>query len=516
MSNVNRNTCPKCGVKLKPTYMKQNCPKCGVNLLYYKMDERLAADVEKAKRETDAVKKFLFILKNSSVVSPLLIIRLILFFTPLASMCLPMYWAGHKKVSLISLIMGIINRGFDIGAMLDDISFFFAFLSMILVIVLSLAVIISSLFSCTKNGFKRNIVFSLVNTLGLAVTGGLVCIFGGELEAGYYVTFAIYGAEIILHFLCAKTKTNKRKKADSIVFVLAVIMLAASIVMPTSEKVISYNPIIPIEHSTVNIVTFNTAGPWGTSFDDTDPDDRCTRFAEYMRHVNPDSIGTQEINSLWIESLEELLPNYEAYGVKRGGDSEENNSEMNAVIWNADKYDAIETDTFWLTETPEKEGKYTYIDENGEQQEAGCNRICSYAVLENKETKQRYIHMNTHLDNAAPQARDFGAELIVNKAEDLKKKYGDHINIVLTGDFNTSYEDENEKAYDIITSVFKDTTDRAKTKATFQNFGYTRNGDKPIDFIFYLNGSSSNYQILDSIPHGYVSDHFGVYAELSF
>lgn len=516
MRKNNKNTCPKCGIKLKPTYMKQNCPSCGVNLLYYKMDERLAADVEQAKRETDAVKKLLLTLKNSSVASPLLIVRLVLFFTPLASMCLPMYWAGHKKVSLISLIMGIINRGFDLGAMLDDTSFFFAFLSMVLVIVLSLAVIINSLFSCTKNGFKRNIIFSLINTLALAVTGGLVCVFGGEPEAGYYVTFAIYGAEIIMHLACAKTKTKKRKKADIVAVVLAAVMLTMSIVMPTSEKIVSYNPIIPVEHATVNVVTFNTAAPWGTSFDDTDSEDRCTRFAEYMRHVNPDSIGTQEMNAAWLENLKTLLPNYEAYGVKRGGDSDENNSEMNAVLWNAQLYSAIEKETFWLSETPEKESKYTYLDENGEQQEAGCNRVCSYVVLENKKTKQRYIHMNTHLDNASPQARNFGASVILDRVQALQKTYGDRVNIILTGDMNVSYDDENEQVYDIIASVFKDATDREHTKATFQNFGYTRNGDKPIDFIFYLNGTASNYTVLDSIPHGYVSDHFGVYTELSF
>lgn len=48
------NRCPKCGRKLSPLYMKQTCPDCGVNLLYYGIEERLAADAEKAQKEVDS------------------------------------------------------------------------------------------------------------------------------------------------------------------------------------------------------------------------------------------------------------------------------------------------------------------------------------------------------------------------------------------------------------------------------------------------------------------------------
>lgn len=47
------NKCPKCGKKLSFFYMKQNCPECGANLLYYGIEERLAADAEKAQKEVD-------------------------------------------------------------------------------------------------------------------------------------------------------------------------------------------------------------------------------------------------------------------------------------------------------------------------------------------------------------------------------------------------------------------------------------------------------------------------------
>lgn len=511
MSKNNKSCCPKCGVRLKPTYMKQTCPNCGVNLLYYKMDERLEADAAKAAKETAAVKHFLLTLKNSSIASPWLIIRLILFFTPLASMCLPMYWAGHKNVSLISFIMSIINHGFDIGAMAQDKSYLFAVLAVIMIIVLSLAEIINSLFSCTKRGVRRNIIFSLVNTAVFGVLSILVCAYGGYVKAGFFVTMVIYALEFVLHFVTAKPRTKKRRTASVLSVVLCLILVIVSIIIPKPEKLYDYDAWHSSD-SDITVVSFNVASAFGTSFEDTDSMDRCERFADYMKIVNPDSIGTQEINSYWIDELKEIMPEYDSYAVKRGGDSEEKNSEMNAVFWLRDKYTAVETNTFWLSETPDEESIYTYVDENGEEQTAGCYRICSYAVLQNTETGDIYIHMNTHLDNSSEQAANFGAAVILNKMEELKGQYGKDVHIVLTGDFN---ETDDGEAYQSVAAVLSDCTDESRQQATYQEWGYRNTGDMPIDFIF-TSGKGNDYTVLNDLSLGYVSDHYGIYSGINF
>lgn len=184
------NTCPKCGKKISPFYMKENCPYCNVNLLYYNLEDNLKADAAQAQKEVDAVNRFLGILKASSIASPVLIVRLVLFFTPLASMCLPMY----NGVSLIGLIMGLVNSSMEIGDVLMPL------ISMALVVVLSLAVILSSLFSATKTGLLRNMIFSGINTVVFVVLGVII----GGLGAGWFVTLAIYILEIIMHILCNK------------------------------------------------------------------------------------------------------------------------------------------------------------------------------------------------------------------------------------------------------------------------------------------------------------------------
>lgn len=191
------NLCPKCGKKISAFYLKEKCPHCNVNLLYYNLEDNLKADALQAQKEVDAVNHFLGILRSSSVASPLLIVRLVLFFTPLASMCLPMY----GDVSLISLIMGLINSEIQIGDVILPL------VSMAFVIVLSLAVIISSLFSVTKTGFLRNMIFSVVNTAVFVVLGLII----GGAGIGWYITLVIYLVEIVMHILCEK---QIRKKVD--------------------------------------------------------------------------------------------------------------------------------------------------------------------------------------------------------------------------------------------------------------------------------------------------------------
>lgn len=188
---MKNNTCPKCGKKLSPFYMKANCPYCNVSLLYYNMEENLKADAAQAQKEVDAVNHFLGILKSSSVASPILIVRLVLFFTPLASMCLPMY----DGISLVSLIVGLVKGSAQVSDVLMPL------VSMALVVVLSLAVIISSLFSSTKTGFLRNMIFSGINTIVFVVLGAVI----GGMGIGWYVTLAIYISEIIMHIICNKT-----------------------------------------------------------------------------------------------------------------------------------------------------------------------------------------------------------------------------------------------------------------------------------------------------------------------
>lgn len=264
------------------------------------------------------------------------------------------------------------------------------------------------------------------------------------------------------------------------------------------------------ETDDVRTVTFNVASVFGNRFDDTDSMTRCARFAAYMNQCKPDLIGTQEMNIYWYKALQTTLPDYDAYGVQRGGDATDWNSEMNPVFWNKTKYTALEKNTFWLSETPNKASCYTYTDENGQPGQAGCYRICSYVVLQDHTTGKRLLFLNTHLDNTSQQAADFGAEVIIEHLTALQAKYGKEAGVVLTGDFNETQEDE---AYRRIAARLQDCTDPGKKTTTYQEWGYCDTGSEPIDFIF-TSGTGSDYTVLNDLSGGYVSDHYGVYANI--
>ncbi len=127
---------------------------------------------------------------------------------------------------------------------------------------------------------------------------------------------------------------NKIKKILS-VFISA-ILISTVLTACTSEKG-GYSTIDKANTDSVTTISFNCAAPWGNVLKGTGSGTRVKKFADYMNTVKPDTIGTQEMNSKWLSKLETLMSDYESYGVKRGGDDNENKSEMNAVFWLKDK-----------------------------------------------------------------------------------------------------------------------------------------------------------------------------------
>lgn len=199
------SNCPKCNEKLSPFYMKQNCPKCGTNLVYYDLDNRLKADHEKAMKEQEAVDRVLNNIKTSAFGGGLQITRFVLMFSPLAWMCLPMFKTNDGgNVTLISVIMGIINGGFDFG----NPSYLFPFITMVCIILFSLLVIISSLFSIGKKALKRNISFSSVNMVVLLIVSTMSIKYSATLDIGLFIVVATYLLKFVLHKLVDK-KLNK-------------------------------------------------------------------------------------------------------------------------------------------------------------------------------------------------------------------------------------------------------------------------------------------------------------------
>ena len=89
-------------------------------------------------------------LKNSTMQTPWHILRQLALLAPLGTLCLPMFYAGHKNVSLITIILCLSNHGADLRPMITDKGYGFAVAAVFCALVLGIAELICSLFTAAK------------------------------------------------------------------------------------------------------------------------------------------------------------------------------------------------------------------------------------------------------------------------------------------------------------------------------------------------------------------------------
>lgn len=194
------NKCPKCGAKLSPFYLKPNCPSCGVNIVQYGFDERLESDKIRAEKEWEQFDSFLNGLKMSSIGSPIAIVRLISFFLPIVALLIPVYKVNGAGINLISIIKSIIS---DSSSVFQNKAMLLCFISFAAVILTSLVCAIISLFSYTKNGYKRNIILSGIQICTFIALSTAAVINGASIFAG---TAAVILLQILTLYLHKKYK----------------------------------------------------------------------------------------------------------------------------------------------------------------------------------------------------------------------------------------------------------------------------------------------------------------------
>lgn len=228
---------------------------------------------------------------------------------------------------------------------------------------------------------------------------------------------------------------------------------------------------------------------------------RAPLMVAQLKELDADSMGFQEANLRWMLYLEEHLDEYDYVGVARSDGNVL--GECSPVFYKKDKYKAVDSGTFWLSKTPEKAGSKDWGSQNV--------RICSWVLLENKETGERYAHFNTHLDHISSLARENQMKVLLAKIDEFKGKYP----IVLTGDFNDTNESE---MYKEATAVLNDSRLLApvtEDKITFHDYGERAS---LIDFMFVSDEVTPLvYHVIDDkINDVYLSDHYGIYVDMKF
>ena len=226
---------------------------------------------------------------------------------------------------------------------------------------------------------------------------------------------------------------------------------------------------------------------------------------EVIKQYAPDSFGVQECTPRWKRILAYNLDGkYACVGAAR--DYYGPFTEYSSIYYLKDKYNVIDSGTFWLSETPEKRWTKSF--------DSACFRVASWALLENKETGERYTHINTHLDHVLESTRESQMKVLI----ECVNKVANGSPIVMTGDFN-AYED-NSLVYNVACESFNDSKKVAKTSdtgRTFTSYGTKEeDGTGAIDFIFTSpEVKVDTYKIIrNTVQDIYPSDHYPIVADI--
>lgn len=238
---------------------------------------------------------------------------------------------------------------------------------------------------------------------------------------------------------------------------------------------------------------------------------RKERVANLIQFNKADVFGLQEALHHQLTWLDEHLPEYDWVGVGRTDGKLE--GEFSPIFYNTQHMEKLESDTFWLSPTPDKPSKGW---------DAALPRICTWVRLRDRNTGKEFIVFNTHFDHRGEQARQESAKVILQKISEIA---GEDTPVILTGDFNTQ---PGTKPYNIITQQLNDAFQSSNTphygpKATYLDEGggfsvSSGEGGRRIDYIF-TNQSVKvlRHGIISSFRDGrFPSDHLPVAADVTF
>ncbi|MFV5690139.1 endonuclease/exonuclease/phosphatase family protein [Flavobacterium sp. ZT3R25] len=229
-------------------------------------------------------------------------------------------------------------------------------------------------------------------------------------------------------------------------------------------------------------------------------------FTSQIQFYEPDIFGVQEARPNQVIDITTALLHYDNVGNGREGIVK---GESSNIFYKKERFRVKESNTFWLSETP---------NEISKGWDAAYNRVCTYALFKDLKTKQLFWVFNTHLDHIGEDARTKGIQLILSKIKELNtKKYP----VIFMGDFNS---EPNEDRIIGLKKIMNDCKEVSVEKpfgpsGTFNNFIHNEPVTKLIDYIFISKNSIfkvQKYAVLsDSKNVRYPSDHLPVYVEIN-
>lgn len=223
---------------------------------------------------------------------------------------------------------------------------------------------------------------------------------------------------------------------------------------------------------------------------------------EMWEETNPSIVGIQEGLQHQVEFLDDNLSNYDYIGV--GRDDGQTSGEYAAIYYKTADYELLESNTFWLSETPD-------VPSLG--WDANNIRITTWAHFRDLNHDQSIYVFNTHFDHKGKTARTESAKLLVQKIKEIAE---DDASIFVIGDFNAWISNDLFKP---ITAEYFDArrfADNTDNKKSFNLWGkwYV---NWSLDYIFYKNTHALAFRTVTKdygVP--YISDHYPLITHFNY
>lgn len=199
---------------------------------------------------------------------------------------------------------------------------------------------------------------------------------------------------------------------------------------------------------------------------------RCQVITELIRFNDFEIFGAQEVMHGQLLDLLAGLPGYDYIGV--GRDDGKTKGEYAPVFYQKDKFKALESGHFWLSEITDRPNKGW---------DAALPRICTWAKFKEFKTGFEFFFFNLHMDHIGVEARKNSAKLLLEKITEMCAGQP----VIVTGDFNV---DQNSADYAILegSDLLNDSYLASRIKyaqnGTFNNFKPDMKTDSRIDHVF--------------------------------
>jgi endonuclease/exonuclease/phosphatase family metal-dependent hydrolase len=280
------------------------------------------------------------------------------------------------------------------------------------------------------------------------------------------------------------------------------------IVVKAADPSISNSVAVEIKQSTEDFVVLRAASYNILVQNQSAWSARKAMVTGLIRNYDFDIFGVQEALKHQITDML-AAGEYSYTGV--GRDDGYNGGEHSAVIYKTDKFDLLESGSFWYSPTPGVPGIGW---------DAAYNRICSWGKFREKESGVVFYFFSSHFDHIGVTARNESAQLLKEKVAAIAGNRP----AIAVGDYNADPSSvciqrilEGGLLFD---ALARSETTPAGTVGTFNNMSYTLDqmmtASLRIDFIFVTDHVRvTEYRVLNDRPDGkYPSDHDPVLTKL--